>query len=158
MTKKISKTIYFGITFVFLTFLNFYISELIVSRLSLGWHFSNSIFEFVYVENTGAAFSIFANSTNNLIIVSAIIILSIFAYIVKNIKTSRMIEIFFLSFLASGVFGNLLERIALGYVRDFFNLTFVTFPIFNISDIFINIGVWGIIFLILSSKKPTEQR
>lgn len=155
--KKINNSIYFCVTFVFLTISNFYVTQLIVSKLHNGWRYSNSLFELFYVENTGAAFSIFENASANLIIVSAIILLSIFAYIAKNIKSSGMLELFFLSFLASGVFGNLLERIAMGYVRDFFNLSFITFPIFNISDVFINIGVWGIIVLILLSKKQIEK-
>jgi len=58
--------------------------------------------------------------------------------------------------LLAGILGNLYERIALGYVRDFFDLAFVNFPIFNISDIFINIGVLGIIILILLDKKPIK--
>lgn len=37
-------------------------------------------------------------------------------------------------------------------VRDFFELTFVNFPVFNISDIFINIGVIALIILILLKK------
>ncbi len=44
----------------------------------------------------------------------------------------------------------------MGFVRDFFELTFISFPIFNVSDIFINIGVFGIIVLILLSKKPIK--
>lgn len=155
--KKINNIIYFCVTFIFLTLSNFYVAQLIVNKLHHNWHYANSLFELIYVENTGAAFSIFQNSGTNLIIISTIILLSIFAYIVKNIKSSNMVELFFLSFLASGVFGNLIERIALGYVRDFFNLSFITFPIFNISDVYINIGVWGIIILILLSKKQNEQ-
>ena len=44
------------------------------------------------------------------------------------------------------------ERIFFGYVRDFIKLNFVDFPVFNISDIFINIGVLGLIFIILKNN------
>ena len=39
-----------------------------------------------------------------------------------------------------------------GYVRDFFKLNFVDFPVFNISDIFITIGVLALIVLIVKNK------
>ena len=44
------------------------------------------------------------------------------------------------------------ERMAFGYVRDFFKLNFIDFPVFNISDIFINVGVIAIIVIILKNK------
>ena len=54
--------------------------------------------------------------------------------------------------LSAGIGGNLHERIALGFVRDYIQLNFVNFPVFNISDIFINLGVIAIIVIILLKK------
>ena len=54
--------------------------------------------------------------------------------------------------LVSGIFCNLYERICFGYVRDFFKFNFIEFPVFNISDIFINISVLAIIVIILKNK------
>lgn len=155
--RKISSFKYFLITFLFFTCFNFYYSNLISQKLAQGWHFSNSLVRIIYVENTGAAFSIMQNSTKFLIFLSVIAFLSILYYIIKNLKTIEMTEVFFLSFLTSGILGNLAERVFLGHVRDFFDLAFINFPIFNISDIFINIGVLGIIILILLTKKPIKS-
>lgn len=138
----------------FLTFLNFYFSNLIANKLLNGWHFSTSLFKIIYIENTGAAFSILQNSTMVLIIFSIIALLGILYYSIKHLDRIDIKVFLFMSFLMSGIIGNLYERIHLGYVRDFFDLIFVNFPIFNISDIFINIGVVGIIILILLMKKP----
>ncbi len=154
--KKTSNFIYFFITFLFFTFSNLYFSSLISYKLSQGWHFSNSLINVVYAKNTGASFSIMQNSTNVLIILSIIALLAIFYYVIKNLGKTKMKELFFISFLTAGIAGNLFERILLGYVRDFFDLAFINFPIFNISDIFINIGVFGIIIFILLSKKPAK--
>ena len=63
-----------------------------------------------------------------------------------------MKTIFFIALLSAGVAGNLHERIVYGYVRDFFQLNFVNFPVFNIADIFINIGVIALIIIILIKK------
>lgn len=150
---KQSKFTYFGITFLFLTFVDFYFSNLITSKLSHGWEFSNALLKLTYAENTGAAFSIMQNSTKFLMVLSIIAIASILYYVIKNISTTKAKEIFLFSMLLAGIFGNLYERIFLGYVRDFFDLAFINFPIFNISDIFINISVVGIICMILFARK-----
>ena len=152
--KKATKFIYFLAIFSFFTCINFYFSNLITYKLAHGWQFSNSLVKLVYVENTGAAFSIMQNSTNFLIILSIIALLISFYIVLKNIENIYFKGFLFLSVLTSGILGNLVERLIFGHVRDFFDLTFVNFPIFNISDIFINIGVFGIIILILQSKKP----
>lgn len=154
--KKLSNFIYFCITFLFFTYTDLFFSNLIAHKLLNGWHFSNRLISVAYAENTGAAFSIMQHSTKILIVLSILAIFGIFYFVIKNSETILKKELFFLSFLTAGILGNLYERIFLGYVRDFFDLTFVTFPIFNISDIFINIGVLGIIILILLSKRQIE--
>ena len=63
-----------------------------------------------------------------------------------------MKEIFLISLLCAGIAGNLHERIVLGYVRDFFELKFINFPVFNISDIFITIAVIALVIIILVKK------
>lgn len=154
--KKTSRLIYFLVTFLFFTGTDFYLSNLISQKVANGWISSMPLVNIVYEENTGAAFSIMQNSTNVLVILSIIALLGIIYYIIKNIESLQMKDYLFISFLASGIFGNLCERVFFGYVRDFFDLTFINFPIFNISDIFINIGVLGIIILILLTKKPIK--
>lgn len=154
--KNKSKLIYFLLTSSFFSFINFYFSNLITFKLINGWKFSNGLLSLAYVENTGAAFSIMQNSTNFLIILSILAILTMFYFIAKNIDTIYFKDIFLLSVLFSGIIGNLYERIFFGYVRDFFELNFMNFPIFNISDTFINIGVLGIIILLLLTKKPIK--
>lgn len=154
--KKLSNFIYFCITFLFLTFINIYFSALIVHKLSNGWGISNKFFRIIYAENTGAAFSIMQNSTNILIVISVIAIFAIFYYVIRHLYSATKKEFLFLSFLTAGILGNLYERVFFGCVRDFFEFMFINFPIFNISDIFINIGVLGIIILILLAKKPIK--
>jgi len=154
--KKLSNFIYFGITLLFFSFVDFYFSNLISQKLAHGWHSVGPIFKIVYVENTGAAFSIMQNSTTFLIILSVLALVGIVYFVIKNIENLYMRDLLFVSFLTSGILGNLYERAFLGYVRDFFDLTFINFPIFNISDIFINIGVLGIIVLLLATKKQIK--
>lgn len=157
--KKLTRTTkytYFLVIFCFLSCVNFYFANLITHKLLHGWHFSNALIKMVYVENTGAAFSIMQDSTTFLIVISLIILFFGFYIVARNIENIRFGDFFFLAVLTAGILGNLVERLVLGYVRDFFDLAFINFPIFNISDIFINIGVFGIIVLILLTKKPIK--
>lgn len=152
MSKKLSKIIYLIVCFVFFLFSDLYLSELLVKNIARGFAFSSKIIALTYVQNSGAAFNILNNSREFLIILSVVALVVIFGYIIKHAKSISMKSIFFSSILAAGIAGNLHERIVFGFVRDFFELKFVDFPVFNISDIFINIGVIALIILILIRK------
>ncbi len=118
-------------------------------------------FNFVYVQNTGAAWGVLAGRPVFLIIFS-IIILAIYLYFyairlkkLRN-KTSIILSIS-VGLIAGGCIGNLVDRIFLGYVRDFINLQFMDFPVFNIADIAITIGVI-IMFVYFIFVYPKEDK
>lgn len=152
MHKNLSKISYLIVCFVFFLISDLYLSNLLISEINNGLEIHNNVFALSYVKNTGAAFSILHDAREFLIILSCAAIVLLFIYVFKHLKSISMKSIFFISLLAAGIAGNLHERIAFGYVRDFFELTFVNFPVFNISDIFINIGVVALIILILLKK------
>jgi len=97
------------------------------------------VFKIEYVRNYGAAFNIFSGSRIFLSCISIIstIILSYFIFIREN----ELINKFGLSLIVAGSIGNGIDRILNGYVIDFIKIKFIDFPIFNIADIVINIGV-----------------
>ena len=101
-----------------------------------------NFFYITYVKNTGAAWSIFSGETLGLIIVSLIIISFIIYYISKN-KPKHKLEKIGYSMILGGSFGNLLDRVIYGYVIDFldFNIFGYNYPIFNLADSFIFVGV-----------------
>ena len=74
-------------------------------------------------------------------VVSTVAILAIIAYLVYTAKKkdSMMFRIA-LCFFAGGGIGNMIDRVALGYVIDFLRFDFIDFPIFNVADSFITIG------------------
>lgn len=152
MSNRVSKIIYLIVCFVFFLISDLYLSDLLVKNIARGYAFSSKIIALNYVQNTGAAFNILNNSREFLIILSVAALLIIFWYVIRHAKSISMKSIFFTSLLAAGIAGNLHERIVFGFVRDFFELKFVDFPVFNISDIFINIGVIALIILILIRK------
>lgn len=145
--NNISKIIYFVISVSVLMGFNLYTSAYL-SAISQDPTFFLPGVKLNYMENTGAAFSILQNYKILLIIFAILAIIGILYYLIKNIKELSMMTILVISLFISGVGCNLYERIEFGYVRDYFELTFINFPVFNISDIFINISVVVIMFVL----------
>jgi len=104
------------------------------------------------VYNTGAAFSLFNGSTVVLILISIAALLLILTFVLKKDSTMNKGEVIGLAFIAGGAVGNLIDRLIYLHVIDFLQIEFITFPIFNFADIFINIGVIILIVSILMCK------
>ena len=109
------------------------------------------LFKIELIRNYGAAFNIFTGSRLFLTFVSVIsaIILTYFIFI----SESNQINKNGLSFILAGTIGNGIDRIFNGYVIDFIKIKFIEFPIFNIADLAINIGVLFLIISYLKNKK-----
>ena len=148
-----SKIIYLFLIFSIFVFANLYCSDLIVSQIQNGFQINNEIFSLYYVKNSGAAFSILHNYPFLLITFSVIALVVLFSYIIRHAGTMSYMGIFWTTVMMSGIFCNLYERVMLGYVRDFINLKIVNFPIFNISDILINLGILAIVILLLKKTQ-----
>lgn len=110
-----------------------------------------NIFSIIYTNNTGAAFSILLGKRIFLIVV-AVLIIGVLLYYIKRNKIEKKIDIIALSFVIGGSLGNLIDRIIRGYVIDFISIKIgnYNFPIFNVADILIVIGVF---LLLLSSRR-----
>ena len=152
MNSKFGKLLYFIVCFVFFLVSDLFLSRMLYHSINGGYKFSNKFIELTFIKNTGAAFNIFPNAREFLIILAVVVLTLLFLYVIKNLKSIWYKEIFFITILCAGIAGNLHERICLGYVRDFFNFNFINFPVFNISDILINIGVIALVIIILLKK------
>ena len=106
-------------------------------------------FSLYYVKNTGAAFSILQNQSFILILLSLIILIVLNNYITVLEKSSKL-ETISLGLILGGIIGNLIDRLLYNSVIDFlsFNLFGYSFPVFNIADCAIVIGV--ILFVVAS--------
>ena len=149
--QRIGKLIYLFLSLIFFTVFDLYFSELIIKSARFNMP-ENPILDLTYILNSGAAFSIFENSKIFLIMFALVAIILILFYAIKNIDKFSTFSGFWAAMLIAGIGCNLYERIAFGYVRDFFKLNFIDFPVFNISDVFINIGVLAIILIIVKNK------
>lgn len=97
------------------------------------------VFEFVYVKNSGGAFSIMNNATWLLALISVIFCVGVAVYFVKC-KPQKKSYCFALSLMFAGAAGNAVDRVFRGFVVDFIKTAFIDFPVFNIADIAITVG------------------
>jgi len=102
----------------------------------------NNFFSLTYVKNTGAAWSILSGKQFFLIIVTIMVIISLLIYLYK-MKNYNSLDIIGYSLLLAGALGNLIDRIFYGYVIDYLDFLIFNydFPIFNIADCCIVIGI-----------------
>lgn len=119
--------------------------------------FISGFIKFLYTENTGGAWGIFAGSQLALIIISSVAIFLIILYIIFSKAKSKLLYAS-LAFILAGAVGNLFDRIAFGYVRDFIKFEFMAFPIFNVADIALTVGVVLLfIYLFISATKEMRE-
>jgi len=97
------------------------------------------VFRFHYAENTGVAFSMLPNGRWLIIALNFAMIAAVIAYLAVKKPRSRLVKLG-LTMVAAGGAGNLIDRIALGYVIDFIELTCMRFAVFNVADICVSLG------------------
>jgi signal peptidase II len=103
----------------------------------------------IFTSNTGSSFSMLQGWNGILIWVSVIALGAMVYFSDKLIE--RKGQRWFFMLLLVGIIGNLIDRIAFGQVIDFFALGF--FPVFNIADSCLTIGVIGYIIIELIGEK-----
>ncbi len=121
----------------------------------------NGFFGFVSVHNTGASFGVFAGAQTFFIIISILFALGMMAFDIfykKGFGANGWYRVGF-TLILGGLLGNLIDRIAFGYVRDFVHLEFIDFPVFNVADIALTIGcICIIVFLIFFFKTDIDKK
>lgn len=115
----------------------------------------SGIFHLHYVENPGAAFGVLAYRTQ-FFILSTILVIGVILYYRRKIPNSRRLLHFSLALQMGGAIGNLIDRVVKGYVVDFFD--FRVWPVFNIADSAITIGVIILCWEILRYGITLEEK
>ena len=114
--------------------------------------------DLTYSENTGMGFGLGQDSTLGITVMTAILIVAILGYLIFFKKEKAYIRIPLIMVAAGGI-GNLVDRTQLGYVRDFFEFTFMDFAIFNIADTFVTVGaIVLIVGLIVTLIFPSKDK
>jgi signal peptidase II len=164
MTKNSARAFYLLIALV-VVLLDRWTKHIVARRIPLYSHIQviPGFFSLTHTENTGAAFSLFADSnahwkTAMLIVFSAIALVVVSVLLWKN-HHAHMTTGIGLSLIMGGALGNLWDRLARGRVVDFllFYVKRYQWPVFNLADSAIVIGAGLLVLEILFHKSSGQE-
>ncbi|MCL1994867.1 MAG: signal peptidase II [Defluviitaleaceae bacterium] len=120
-----------------------------------------SFFSLTYVENRGAAFGMLYGARWFLIIISVVILGILFKFYksLGSNKGDKYVKVSIV-LIAGGALGNFVDRLFSGFVIDFFHVTAVRFPVFNIADVLIVCGgimFWVFVTFFSEEETPKEE-
>ncbi len=152
MINKVQTKIYFLSLSIFIFLIDQFTKYLMFYNNKLFINIDFLLFKLDFVKNYGAAFNIFSGSRIFLSLISIIFAILLIYLILKknNLNTLNLLSY---SFILGGTIGNGIDRILKGYVIDFINLNIINFPVFNIADISINIGIIFLLFNIFKNNR-----
>ncbi len=112
------------------------------------------VFHLTFARNTGAAFSILKGKQVFLIGLTLIVIAFLTGYLIRLMPERLPLVKWSLVLVIGGAVGNLIDRMRLGYVVDFFDFRLINFAIFNVADIAIVVGTILLSLAILFTELP----
>ena len=115
------------------------------------------IFHLTYVTNTGAAFSLFAGKVEwlrwlSLAVSLGLIALACFGPVLNNLEKLGY------GLILGGALGNGIDRFLAGSVVDFLDFRLIQFPVFNLADMFINLGIVCLLIATFQNTPVSNRR
>ena len=110
-----------------------------------------------YLENRGAAFGMF-NGKQFVFVIIACLIVGLIGANLYRIPAERRYSPLFASvcLITAGALGNMADRIVRGYVIDFIYFSLINFPVFNVADIYICVGIGLFVILLFAFYKDED--
>lgn len=118
--------------------------------------FIPGVIDLTYVRNVGAAFGIFPGRQPIFVATSVVVLFVVWAYWRRSHPNDRPL-VFALGLVTAGGVGNLIDRVVLGRVTDFLSTAFMDFPVFNVADSAISVGVAILIAWLVFTPDPSTQ-
>lgn len=115
-----------------------------------------SVLHLTYLENTGAAFGSLKNSRWVFLAVSTFAIIALVFYMFRFKPKNRVLSAG-LAFIIGGGIGNMIDRIAKGYVVDFIDFRLINFAVFNVADSFVCVGAALVIIYIFFFAEKEDK-
>lgn len=117
----------------------------------------DQVFHFTYVENTGAAFSFFRGGVGWLRWLSLLVSIGLMAmaWFGSRLQTNEQLGY---GFILAGALGNGIDRFLFGYVVDFLDFRLINFPVFNLADVSINIGIFFLLLVMFFGQRQSTER
>ena len=147
MTKNTARATHFVLA-LFIVLLDRWTKHLVAARIAMYTHIQviPGFFRITHTENTGAAFSLFADSPSHwktvMLISFSVIAMIVVSILLWNQSRPFTMTGIALSLILGGAFGNLWDRVAAGRVVDFLDVYYRTYhwPVFNLADSAIVVG------------------
>ena len=115
-----------------------------------------NVLSWMYLRNTGAAWSILEGQMWFFYIVTLVVVVVVVYYLQKYGRQSGLLALS-LSFILAGSIGNVIDRLRFGYVVDMIRLEFIAFPIFNVADMALSVGVALMILYVFLDEKSKKM-
>ena len=115
-----------------------------------------NVLSWIYLRNTGAAWSILEGQMWFFYIVTLVVVVVVVYYLQKYGRQSGLLALS-LSFILAGSIGNVIDRLRFGYVVDMIRLEFIDFPIFNVADMALSVGVALMILYVFLDEKSKKM-
>lgn len=117
----------------------------------------NGVFSLTYIRNAGVAWGMFQGRRILFIILTAIALLFAFKIYYNVSENRKYIPVrICLILLISGALGNMIDRIRFGYVVDFLDFELISFPVFNVADMMVVVGMI-LLFILIIFKYEDEE-
>ena len=105
-----------------------------------------------YIQNRGAAWGIFEGRMIFFYIITVFVVGYLIYMLHKEKTDSKLVGVSF-SLILAGAIGNFIDRLVNGFVVDMFRLDFINFPIFNVADMCLTVGVALMLIHVLFFEK-----
>ncbi|HIC89013.1 MAG TPA: signal peptidase II [Anaerolineae bacterium] len=112
-------------------------------------------FSFTHTTNTGAAFGLFPDQGILFVVIAIVVSVAIVVYM-RYLPAERPVVSISLGLQLGGALGNLIDRVRLGRVTDF--IDFKVWPVFNLADSAIVVGVAILALILLLEKEQPETQ
>lgn len=118
-----------------------------------------NVFHLTYVENTGAAFGMLKDQRWVFLVISTVALGGMVAYMCLT-KAKHPLEITSVAFIVGGGIGNMIDRVARGFVVDFVDVRCIPFwkYVFNVADIFVCVGCGLFILYVLLFETKAQKK
>ncbi|WP_407371409.1 signal peptidase II [Carnobacterium sp.] len=116
-----------------------------------------NVLSWMYIQNDGAAWSILEGQMWFFYIITVIVIGVVIYYLQKYGENSRLFSVA-LALILAGSIGNFIDRIRFEYVIDMVRLEVINFPIFNVADMSLSIGVFLMIIFVFIDERNEKKK
>lgn len=108
--------------------------------LNTGAGFIPKLVSFYYIHNDGAAWGMLSGQMG-LFTVITVLVIGVLLFMLHREGKDHPLSAMAISLILAGAVGNFIDRLRFGYVVDMFRLEFIDFPIFNVADAWLTLGV-----------------